>query len=359
MSFSSYYDELRILINRVYVTQDALEYPATQRALTRLTDLEIIYIQTRDQIPEEDCISSTLLITTLRGKSVRRCPGSKGHLCCNYLTLNVYVGCLLGCAYCIMQGYLNFSPLTVHVDTATFAHRLIEIAQRNRMNTVRVGTGEVGDSLHLDPLFELSGEIISKIAPYRNIYLELKSKTATIDHLFDIPDKGNTVIGFSLNPQEMIDRYEGLASSLVERISAAEKAAATGFHLSFHFDPIFYYPMWEEGYRRTIRLLTHLRHASIKWISLGTFRSTQSLKERIRPQDFLLDELIPCQDGKYRYIQKLRSEMYRIIAEDLNRFFPDVPLYLCMESGTVWRNVFDSGPDQIDKLKPIFTPVQF
>jgi spore photoproduct lyase len=341
----------------VYITNDALTYESSARALKALHGLPVKIIVAKDDIPEKDLNRHTLFITTAKGDTVTRCPGSKGHVCCNYLTVDLYLGCMLDCSYCIMQGYLNFAPITVYVDNKVAIKKIINIRKRNPGAPIRIGTGEVGDSLVLDPLFNLSQDFIKELAGYKDIFFELKTKTHFIDHLLEIEPKGNAVIGFSLNPEIIIASEENRASSLDERLEAAGKAVQAGYLVSFHFDPIILIKKWENLYKETVFRLAAFNPQKIAWISLGTMRYTKSLREQMQERDYLYDEFIPCRDGKYRYLRPVRRRVYVLMKEWISGI-GRIPLYMCMESNGIWRNVFGKLPGKIAELCAIFTNVK-
>ena len=356
MSFSNSY---RHLFRRIYVDRGAINTPAVSNALSKLGTVPCTIVDEKNDIPAGEMNPHTLFVTSTHGCSVKKCPGSAGHVCCNYLTLDLYEGCRLGCTYCIMRSYLNFLPVTVNVDVEPAVRHIRALAARNEQQTVRIGTGEVGDSLHLDPLFRLSEHLIASIASHRNVCLELKTKTDSVDHLLQIRHKEATIVGFSLNPQPVVEREEGTSVSLSRRIGAARRCADHGYRVAFHFDPIFRYPGWEHDYRSVIDLLAaNLGEAEIAWISLGTFRYTHGLKEIIGLRDYMLEEFVRCADGKYRYLQRVRVGMYRSMVERIAGRFPRAPVYLCMESFAVWRRVFGDVPTRLPQLKPVFMPVQ-
>jgi spore photoproduct lyase len=354
MSSSRYYADL---ISRVYVEADLVNRPRFQALRPRLTGFPLHIVASKEEIPNRHLNQHTVFLCQPRGETVGSCPGSRGHVCCNYLTADLYLGCPLGCAYCIMKSYLNFAPLTVYLDPEPTIARIIDIAGRNPDRMLRVGTGEVGDSLLLDPIFRLSAELIGALAAFPNVYLELKTKTHFVDHLLDIDDKGNTVIGFSLNPQFIITAYEGTSSPLRLRLDAARRALEAGYLVSFHFDPLIYFTDWEEEYGKLIDALSDFPAERIAWISMGTLRYTPELKEKLGEQDFLLAEFVPCHDGKNRYIQKVRTRIYRHVSEHLAAVC-GCPVYMCMESPALWRNVFGKTPREIPGVRDIFIPAR-
>ena len=358
MKFSDYYrDYYYSIFKRIYVIRDVLEEIPVQRAIDRLDRLPVKVIDTKDEIPENDLNSSTLFIKKRIGNTVGRCPGTHGHICCNYLTVDLYEGCTLGCSYCIMKSYLNFAPVTVYGDSRPAIDKIKELAELNSDRYLRVGTGEVGDSLQFDPLFEMTEDFIEELSGYDNVYFEAKTKSVFVDHLLDIKNKGNAVISFSLNPEDTVREEEPEAFSLSGRLEAAEKAVRAGYNLAFHFDPIICENNWEPRYLEVAEKLSVFPRDRIKWISLGTFRYTPSLKDRMQDRPYLYNEFVPCRDGKYRYLQKVRREVYRKMHEKLKEA-TGAPVYMCMESSTVWKKAFGKVPGETDDLKWIFRKVK-
>lgn len=343
---------------RLYVERELEDSPYLAPALARLPGLAPRWVAGKEDIPPDHLEAGTLLLARPRGRVVKRCPGSPGHLCCNYRTVDLYLGCTLGCAYCILRGYLNFAPVTVYLDPEPAIAGLRRLAGRGR--AVRVGTGELGDSLELDTVFRLSERLILAAASYPNLALELKTKTAQVDHLLEVEPKGRAVIGFSLNAESASRAYEPGAALLAERLSAARRAAAAGYRVAFHFDPLVLLASSVEQtlaeYRQVVARLGGFAPGQVAWISLGCFRYPPGLERHIASPELLAAELVPCRDGKHRYLQPVRSRLYRGLVEELARHV-ESPVYLCMESPAVWRNVFGRHPRETPSLRDIFEPV--
>jgi len=350
VDYSTFY---RPIVAAIYVASSVASARSVTRALSRLPEIPVHEVDNPSQIPEEDRTGTTVYIGERRGAPVTRCPGTRGHRCCNYLTVELYSGCPIGCTYCIMRSYLNFSPMSVVAETDSIVDTICRVARANPDTMVRVGSGETGDSLLYDPLFELSREVITGVAEYQNVYFEMKTKTACVDHLLDIERKGNAVVGFSVAPQPIIDAEEGTAASLEARLAAARRAADAGFLVSFHFDPMFYRPDWEEQYLSVVDELERFRSDRVAWISLGTFRYPAELKDRIGSRRYLYGEFVPSADGKLRYLQRIRREMYETIRSRLLRNVRS-PVYLCMESEAVWRRAIGGLPEELPEVAPLF-----
>ncbi|MDR3200104.1 MAG: radical SAM protein [Spirochaetales bacterium] len=348
----------RLPFKRIYVSPEGRDLPGSRRALERLSFLPVFQAASHKDIPAEHKSGETLFITSTRGEAVGSCPGSRGHVCCNYLTVDVYIGCSLGCSYCIMKSYLNFEPVTVYADTATPLRRIREIAAANQDRLIRVGSGETGDSLQLDPVFELSAEFIRGLADLPNVMFESKTKTDFVDHLLAIPDKGKAVIAFSLNAEGVFRSEEEFAATPGERLAAARKAVEAGYFTAFHFDPIIGFPGWEAAYGEIIDRLAEFPARKVAWISLGTFRYPPALKDRIGQRPYLFDEFVPCRDGKYRYIQRRRRRIYAWFLDALRKTC-DAPVYLCMESADIWRKVYGKGPMANPRTRDLFHAASF
>lgn len=315
------------------------------------------------RVPEpHEVPADPAVIVVRRGSSAElgACPGTRVHRCCNYLTLNVYAGCSLGCTYCIMQAYLRNRTLEVLVPQEAVLDALVRSAREPRRVPLRIGTGEVGDSLLFDPLFCLSESIIERLAGEPGVRFEVKTKTSWVDHLPDTwqshGSPGSIVVGFSLNPQDFVEREEGYAAPLAERLSAARRAVDRGYRLAFHFDPVVHGPRWRERYGDVITMLNQFRDAPVAWVSVGTMRYPRMLAPWVEERPYGLGEFVASRDGKMRYLQPVRIAMYRFMQQELNSALPGAPVYLCMESSEVWQRAMIPSRELRTIMHPVAVP---
>lgn len=337
---------------KVFIASSVAEEPLTRRVLDRLPGAQHIVLPEESsllpQVTEEEAPHS-LLLARQRGHFAKPCPGTKGYICCGYWNLNAAMGCTIGCHYCILQGYLNSPVATLYTNIAELWQELDELLARRWPAAVRIGTGELADSLAFDHLIDLNRELVRYFADKRHALFELKTKTDTIEPLLGIEHGRRTVLSWSLNTARMVAAHEPNSAPLARRFEAAQKAQDAGYRLGFHFDPVIWYEGWKEDYAGVVdRLFSFARPENIAWISLGGLRYPAHLdeliRERHRQSDLPLGELVPGKDGKLRYFRAIREEMFRWLFQRIRLHAPQVLVYLCMESDEVWRRSLGWSP---------------
>jgi DNA repair photolyase len=265
----------------------------------------------------------------------------------------------MDCSYCVLQGYLNNPFLTLYTNWDDLLQEIEAFLSSDRESLLRLGTGELSDSLALESIFPISQFLIPFFSEKNSGILELKTKSANVDSFLHLNHRMKTVISWSLNPPRMIEEEEMRTAPLEDRMHAAVRCQEKGFPLGFHFDPLIYYEGWERGYQETVfRLFKKVDSERVVWISLGGFRYPPKLKPiaegRFPKTKVFLGELFPGSDGKFRYLKEIRVEMYRKMAGWLREVNPDLFIYLCMESKEVWEKVFGWAPENSRHLNRMF-----
>jgi len=360
-------------LDHLIVDAAVSELPLARRVLARwqgespriVDDVENVIEEARRQPDALAHGKRTLLITRRKGPFLTPCQGMTGRhrACCDYRILNVIENCPMDCSYCILQGYLNHPLLVLNANLDGLADEIAHA--RHRESTVqcateppavhpgkrllRIGTGELGDSLAFDRLTGLSLDLMRIVAPFDDVVLELKTKTAEIENVLTVPAPPNVVISWSLNPPRNMASEEKGAASLEERLDAARRCQRHGYRIGLHFDPLIHSPGWETEYRAVVEaVFESLDPSRIVWISLGALRFPPAMKrtieERHARSTITSGELVPSWDGKLRYFRPIRVALYRKMVEWIAARAPGVAVYLCMESTEIWKDVFGWSP---------------
>jgi spore photoproduct lyase len=93
-----------------------------------------------------------LFIAREEGRFLRRCPGTTGMKCCNLFVLNPVVGCPYDCTYCFLQAYQNEPFITVYANLEDLEAEVSALKALNKGRLLRICTGELADSLALEPI---------------------------------------------------------------------------------------------------------------------------------------------------------------------------------------------------------------
>lgn len=358
----------------IYIEREVAELSYTRLILENFADTKkelIDDVRTLiKQHKKTNTIKKTpaLVLAKQRGRFLEKCPGTKEHICCNYFTLNIAVGCPFDCTYCFLQSYSNNPYYTIYTNLDDM---LIEIRSKAK-GRIRIGTGEFTDSLALEAYTMFAAIYAEQIcAISSDITLELKTKfcpplsersRGQADTSTSLSVRGfqkQIVFAWSVNPQNIIDSDERYTASLTDRIQAAKTAAEHGYRVALHFDPIIYNVAWQEEYQTVLDLIQkNIPPEKIAWISLGTLRFTPSLKpiieQKFPDSTIVYGELFPGKDKKMRYPEPIRVKIYQHMLRQIAVISPHIPVYLCMESPEVWQKVYGKYPSEIENLKELF-----
>lgn len=315
---------------------------------------------------EFDRSKKNLFITPYKGQFFKRCPGAtqkRALTCCNYHILNLGSQCNMNCSYCYLQSYLNSPVMKMYSNIDQALLELREMAQNHSQQPFRVGTGEVIDSLSLDPITLFSRELIEFFREYPCWKLEFKTKSASVDQFIDLEHAGNVIVSWSINPPEVINSEEHGTARFEERLDAARKCADRGYPIAFHIDPMIYHTNWRENYLFLVEEIhRRFRPEEVHIISAGALRfqpeQRHLMRERFGLKSLVLQaEMHGSEGGKLRYDSTLRSEMFHFLIKNFKALDPKWNLFLCMETPETWISSTEKMPMQMPELREIFKPL--
>ncbi len=355
------------LPDEIFVEQSAESYPLTARILERCPGVPVVSVEDsaalikryRDDPPSGFNGKRSLLLCRNRGRFLEACPGTgREYRCCLYLILNTGLGCPLACTYCVLQAYLNNPFLTLFVNRDDMFRELERSARLAPGRFLRVGTGEYMDSLALEHLTGFVPAVAEFFRDQAHLLLELKTKTTNIASLLENDYADSFIVSWSLNAAEICAGEESGTAPLLERILAARCLIDRGYRVGFHFDPVIAYSGWQEGYRATVELLKkHIPPERVVWVSIGSLRFMPRLKAIAQAAfshtAIYTGEFVPGLDGKMRYLQEIRLELYAHLVGWLREYSKDILLYFCMESPPVWSRSMGSAPVSNWELKQL------
>jgi spore photoproduct lyase len=338
-------------IDELVVEAGAEQTATARRLMEHARRLRIPVVAGRSEAegrarPDTGAASSKRAVRVVRyrgGAVLKPCTGrTDALLCCNLLVATQTVGCPLDCSYCILQAYQNRAEIVVQADPDPLLDAIQQRLDQRPRRLARVCTGQVADSLALEPEVGFAEAAVRRFASLKSGLLELKTKTDRVQALLGLPHAGHTVISWTLNPADRAAAEEHGAASLSARLAAASRAVEAGYLLAFHLDPLLTSDGDPTPFLALVdEIFDAVPRRRVACLSLGTVRFQPAMRRtvltRFPDSRVTLGELLPDIDGKLRLVQPLRITLYRDLAARIRRCAPEVPLYLCMEPPRVWR----------------------
>jgi len=266
----------------------------------------------------------------------------------------------MNCTYCYLQSFLNQPFLQIYSNIAKALSELKEMKKELADSPLRIGTGEVIDSLSLDEITLYSRKLIEFFRDAPRWQLELKTKSNKVDHFIDLGPAQNIVVSWSISPKFIVDNEEKGTASLNERLIAAQRCLDNGFKIAFHIDPLVWHPQWKDSYSDLARqICAQFKHDEIPYISLGTLRYQPEQRHIMRERHGMKSwavraEMFKSNDGKLRYDKSLRKEMYDFVLSEFKSNSQGWKVFMCMETPEIWLKTQSQLPKTIPGLKDLF-----
>ncbi len=279
-------------------------------------------------------------------KSAVRHSTEEGNSCPNYWHFSPYGFCPYGCAYCYLAGTqgVRFSPtVKVFLNLPEILAEVDRVARRLGEPTAFY-LGKLQDGLALDPLTGYSRHIIPFFAAHPTARLTLLTKSADVDNLLDLNHKGHAILSWTVNPESVIEMFEKNTPPVEKRIAAMEAAAEAGYPVRAVVMPIIPISGWEAIYGEFLTdLLSRVRLQRITLGSICSYPQAMRLTEqKLGRKNPISAQLDRCRsrmsDGRARFPQGLREEVYRYLLQVIRERNADVEIGLCLEE----PSMFDS-----------------
>lgn len=336
------YPMWRQQIQKLIIDRESVRDPLTVRVRERLDPVPADVVpDARDLIAAEPGERTSLILMRHRGAFVKKftTPRDAPPCCERYLV--TMLNCPFSCSYCYLRSYLEHRRLVVFTNTDDLAGEIGRV--RAEGSTVRLTTGELGDSLAMDELTGTTRDILAMLNG-SGMTLDVRTKSNRMDHLLRGDTAGrNLVITWTLGPEAQAAREERGTAPLEARCDAMRRTAACGIRVGVRFDPIipFYTDIAE--YRRILETIAaSVDPRFLSRFELGLVRFPPGLWQCIRSNEpaspLLRGEYFRDREGKIRLYRPARIALYRELARAIRSFFPDVPIDLSMEERTVWED---------------------
>ena len=148
-------------------------------------------------------------------------------------------GCFYQCDWCYLKLTYRaaFPFITIRAQYDRIKEQLYKRLNQTT-DPVIFNTGELADSLSMEHLTCAAQEFIPWIGNTENGYLFMLTKSDNVDDILKLPHKGQTIIAWSMNTEQVSQKFEIGAPPFDRRLDAAKKVQEAGYPLRIRLDPI-------------------------------------------------------------------------------------------------------------------------
>ncbi|MEW6200617.1 MAG: spore photoproduct lyase family protein [bacterium] len=279
-------------------------------------------------------------------RSAVRFSEEAGNTCPNYWHFSPYGNCFYECKYCYLAGtsgvwhspsikiFLNIEDMLRGIDGAAAVCA----------KPTSFYLGKLQDGLALDCLTTYTTVFIPFFARHKYARQVILTKSDQIDRLLPLEHGGHSILSWSVNPPDVIERFEENTPSMGARLAAMRKCADAGYPIRAVLMPVIPVAGFEDIYASFIQTL--LGTVELKRLTIGgicMYRNARSLMERRCGEKNVIscamEEGQSRSDGRYRYPSDLRARFYTHIICQAKACQPHLEVSLCLEETQVWKSV--------------------
>lgn len=263
-------------------------------------------------------------------------------VCPHFLELKWANGCYFNCAWCYLQGTFRFRPMKKKPylkDMNKIKSHLLSFFENVDSGPYMLNSGELSDSLLFEHNgYSLSEHIIPLFVGQDKHKLLILSKSSNVSKLLEWGPTDRVVVSFSVNAEEVADRWEKGAPPVSSRLKAARKLQDAGFELRLRIDPMVPVENWSEKYGSLLEKIFGEFELQPSRVTLGSLRGLQSTINNAWDKSWV-DYLDENSNWGKKISEGKRLAMYSFIRNKLRREYDYDHLALCKETISIWNKL--------------------
>ncbi len=257
-------------------------------------------------------------------------------ICPHFLELKWAYGCPFDCAWCYLKGTFRFRPEGIRPVVKDYEK--IESHTRRFLGELTtpeiLNTGEIADSLMGEGASTPFSKFIIPMFEEQDRHKVLfVTKSDNVKHLLEINSHNQAIISFSLNADEVAQKWERGAPSVYRRIEAGRKLSQADYEVRVRIDPLVPVPDWKKHY---VKLVEQIFASFIpSRITLGSLRGLQSTINGSTDRSWLQYLNENSNWGK-KIDFRTRYEIYATLINQLKENYNYNDVALCKETVAMW-----------------------
>lgn len=220
------------------------------------------------------------------------------------------LNCIYDCKYCYLKwAFKNINIPVIFVNYDYMKKQILDTVSKRKDNkTYWFYTSDYSDNLAIDNLTNFTQEFIPFFDTLNNVKAEIRTKSTNISNLLKIKPSKNIEIAFSLNPSEVIQKYELKTPFLDARINAINTLINQWWQVWVRFLPLLEIENYEKIYTKFIEyVVSKIDFDKVYSVFIWWLLYTRQNYNKILKREPYIDLFYKLQDSKDWYIREKRE----------------------------------------------------
>lgn len=294
----------------IYLEKKVKDLPITQYMLSKFVGSRVLEIDNYKNIFDKNIAGETTksMIIAWVNNAILEAPFWYGHPGKGYFLKNS-LNCVYDCKYCYLKGAFKNDMPVFFVNYEDMKKQVLEIVQkREGSEVIRFYTSDYSDNLATDTLTNFTSEFFPFFDTLENVKMEIRTKSTNIANILKLKPSKNIEIAFSLNPEEIISKYELKTPGLDARIAAINTLIENGWQVGVRFLPLLETNNYQEIYEKFLKyVVSKIGFHRVYSVFIGGLLYTKEDYNKILKKEPYLDVLYSLEDSKDGFVREKRE----------------------------------------------------
>ena len=324
----------------IYLEQSLQDHPEAKRICQQFPKAPVILcdhygeiFNRRAQNFRQQKANAALILAEKTGKRILPTPESFGIGSMRNFYFSHMLNCIYDCRYCFLQGMYPSAHRVLFINYHEFMDDIDRTIATYKDDRCYFFSGYDGDSLALDPVSHFIQHFVPFFQARPEAFLELRTKSANIRPLLNLPASDNIIVAFSLLPEKIAQAVDHLTPAYEKRLQAIEAMAKKGFPIGLRFDPMIYCDDFEHIYPEMIHtLFKRINPKNVHSVSIGTLRfpnHTFKTIKKLYPSDQLLNHPLKKHKHMISYASDTERALHQSLKSTLGIYLPPESIFHC------------------------------
>jgi len=243
----------------IYLEKRAEEYEIAQSILKKFPDAEVLRIDHYKNIFDKRIGNRELIPALIIAKdehpNILDVPRDYWYPWKSFF-FRSSLNCVFDCEYCYLKGNFKTKYPVIFVNYDDIKKSIKEKIEQLRdwwyQGQITFYASNYSDIQGLDSISWFNQAFIPFIEQFDNVLMETRTKSANVDSLLSVNDWipfKNTEVSFSLNPEDIIEKFEKKTAPLKTRIQAINTLLNKWYKVGLRFLPLLPVEWYERLYK--------------------------------------------------------------------------------------------------------------